>query len=112
MIFCTCIKNLGLQVLHLALTIKCILLLVVTNFIVDHLSNNSLGLDYGCGKGPVITEQLKKKGYEIDLYDPYFYPNETYLDKSYDYIFSCEVFEHFYNPKEELIKLKNILKKA
>ena len=83
----------------------------VTNFIVDHLSNDSLGLDYGCGKGPVITEQLKKKGYKIDLYDPYFYPNETYLNKSYDYIFSCEVFEHFYNPKDELIKLKNILKK-
>ena len=83
----------------------------VTNFIVDHLSNDSLGLDYGCGKGPVITEQLKKKGYKIDLYDPYFYPNETYLNKSYDYIFSCEVFEHFYNPKDELFKLKNILKK-
>lgn len=82
----------------------------VTNAILKLLSNDSLGLDYGCGKGPVITEQLRKKGYEIDLYDPYFYPDESYLDKSYDYIFSCEVFEHFYNPKEELIKLKNILK--
>lgn len=82
----------------------------VTNAILNRFSNDSLGLDYGCGKGPVITEQLKKKGYKIDLYDPYFYPNETYIENIYDYIFSCEVFEHFYNPKEEIIKLKNILK--
>ena len=82
----------------------------VTHAILELTSSESLGLDYGCGKGPVITEQLRKKGYEIDLYDPYFYPNEEYLEKKYDYIFSCEVFEHFYEPKKELQKLKSILK--
>ena len=82
----------------------------VTNTIMEMCSNDMLGLDYGCGKGPVITEQLKKKDYTIDLYDPYFHPNEEYLNKTYDFIFSCEVFEHFYNPKEELTKLKSILK--
>lgn len=82
----------------------------VTHAILELTSSESLGLDYGCGKGPVITEQLRKEGYEIDLYDPYFYPNEEYLEKKYDYIFSCEVFEHFYEPKKELQKLKSILK--
>ena len=68
-----------------------------------------LGLDYGCGKGPVITHQLKAKGFLIDLYDPYFYPDTSYLHKTYDYIFSCEVFEHFYHPFDEITKLRKLL---
>ena len=71
---------------------------------------DQLGLDYGCGKGPVITTQLTKKGYRIVLYDPYFYPSEDYLKHEYDYIFSCEVFEHFYHPKQEIEKLVRLLK--
>jgi len=82
----------------------------VTNAVLELFPNNKVGLDYGCGRGPVITEQLKKHGYSIDLYDPYYYPDNDYLTKTYDFIFSCEVFEHFYNPKEELAKLKSILK--
>lgn len=81
----------------------------VTEAVLKYCSNNSLGLDYGCGKGPVITEQLKKHGYTIDLFDPYFYPNHDYFEKKYDFIFSCEVFEHFYNPKEEIEKLRKLL---
>lgn len=68
------------------------------------------GLDYGCGKGPVISKQLLEKGFEIDLYDPYFYPDTSYLNKCYDFIFSCEVFEHFYHPFDEINKLHSILK--
>lgn len=83
----------------------------VTNAIIEHCSNDKKGLDYGCGKGPVITEQLIKKGYEIDLYDPFFYPDEKYLKNKYDFIFSCEVFEHFYQPAFEINKLKNLLHK-
>ena len=82
----------------------------VTNTILEYCSTEMLGLDYGCGKGPVISKQLIEKGYKIDLFDPYFYPNTAYLNKQYDFIFSCEVFEHFYNPFEEIKKLHRILK--
>jgi SAM-dependent methyltransferase len=68
------------------------------------------GLDYGCGPGPAITSVLRKSGYQVQLFDPYFHPDFSYLDKHYHYIFSCEVFEHFYQPKQEIEKLINLLK--
>ncbi|MDM1355915.1 class I SAM-dependent methyltransferase [Myroides marinus] len=82
----------------------------VTNTVLENCTPDMLGLDYGCGKGPVITKQLVEKGYKVNLYDPYFHPDTAYLDSQYDYIFSCEVFEHFYNPLEEIKKLSSILK--
>lgn len=81
----------------------------VTETILNLCTTDMLGLDYGCGKGPVITEQLKAKGFLIDLYDPYFYPDTTYKNKMYDFIFSCEVFEHFYHPFDEITKLRTLL---
>lgn len=84
----------------------------VTNTVLAHCTPAMLGLDYGCGKGPVITKQLVEQGYTVDLYDPFFYPDLTYLDKIYDYIFSCEVFEHFYSTYNEIDKLTKILKQG
>lgn len=82
----------------------------VTSQILERCTPEMLGLDFGCGKGPVITKQLRDKGYQVNLYDPFFYPNPTYIDFMYDYIFSCEVFEHFYCPMKEISKLYNLLK--
>lgn len=84
----------------------------VTNALLKYCSTEMIGLDYGCGKGPVITHQLKARGFSIDLYDPYFYPDTSYLNKQYDYIFSCEVFEHFYHPQKEINQLKSLLKQG
>lgn len=84
----------------------------ITNYILNHCNSTMLGLDFGCGKGPVITKQLLEKNFQINLYDPYFHPDLDYLDYQYDYIFSCEVFEHFYNPCNEISKLGRSLKKG
>lgn len=81
----------------------------VTETILNMCTTDMLGLDYGCGKGPVITEQLKTKGFRVDLYDPFFYPDRSYENKLYHFIFSCEVFEHFYKPYDELNKLEKLL---
>lgn len=82
----------------------------ITNAIIENQKKEQLGLDYGCGTGPVISKQLQDKGYIVHLFDPYFYPDLDYLNHQFDYIFSCEVFEHFHQPKQEIEKLVQLLK--
>lgn len=70
---------------------------------------NSLGLDYGCGTGPVISVELRNKGYSVNLYDPYFAIYPEVLKKSYDFIICCEVMEHFQKPRIEFERLFKLL---
>ena len=82
----------------------------ITNAVSEDFSQTAKGLDYGCGTGPVATFMLEKKAYDITLYDPFFYPDTSYENEQYDFIICCEVMEHFFNPKTEFQKLKNLLK--
>ncbi len=81
----------------------------ITNAVYKNFSNKSKGLDYGCGTGPVAAHILEQKGFNITLYDPYFYPDVSYKNKTYDFIICCEVMEHFYEPNKEFKKLKELL---
>lgn len=82
----------------------------ITNAILKLCDSKTLGLDFGCGSAPVITHQLQKKGYTINLFDIYFHPDLNYQNYLYDYIFSCEVFEHLYHPNKEITALLQLLK--
>ncbi len=82
----------------------------VIQTVLENFNTAHLGLDYGCGTGPVISKVLNDNGYHVKLYDPYFYPDDDYINHTYDYIFGCEVFEHFYQPKQEIEKLLELLK--
>ncbi len=75
-----------------------------------HCVQGSCGLDFGSGSGPVLAMLLKENGYQVEMYDPYFCPNPSVLEKYYDFIVSCEVIEHFYSPHVEFTKLKKLLK--
>lgn len=68
-------------------------------------------LDFGCGPGPVLAELLKKEGFKVDIYDPYFSPLEVFRNKTYDLITSTEVFEHLKEPLETIDLLKKHLSK-
>jgi 2-polyprenyl-3-methyl-5-hydroxy-6-metoxy-1,4-benzoquinol methylase len=67
------------------------------------------GLDYGCGHGPALADILRSDGFDVDLYDPFFFPNKDVLYKKYDFITCTEVVEHFFNPLKEFTILNNLL---
>ncbi len=67
-------------------------------------------LEYGSGPEPVFSEVLRREGYEVTSYDPYFLPDDAYLNNTYGIITSTEVFEHFVEPAEEFEKLVSLLK--
>jgi hypothetical protein len=67
------------------------------------------GLDFGAGTGPVASKMLEDKGFDIDKYDPFFYPDKRCFDKKYDFILSCEVIEHFRRPCDEFLLLFKML---
>ena len=81
----------------------------ITYFVLEHCLAKHKGLDFGSGTGPVISSVLMKNGYDIVQYDPFFAPQQELLNNSYDYIVSCEVFEHFYQPKLEIDRLISLL---
>ncbi len=55
-------------------------------------------LEFGSGPGPVLSELLKREGFEVDIYDKFFSPKKVYKDKLYDYVTSTEVIEHISDP--------------
>jgi 2-polyprenyl-3-methyl-5-hydroxy-6-metoxy-1,4-benzoquinol methylase len=82
----------------------------ITNYVLANCLPTNKGLDFGSGTGPVITSMLRKKDYDVVVYDPFFAPNHNIFKTTYDYILSCEVFEHLNNPKKEIDRLTSLLK--
>jgi SAM-dependent methyltransferase len=67
------------------------------------------GLDYGCGPGPVAAVMLRERGFDVELYDPFFAPDRSVLARTYDFILCSEVVEHFHRPAEEFDRLGQLL---
>ena len=76
---------------------------------IDTLENTKKALDYGCGPGPVLQKLLEKLGFATDIYDPFFYPTQSFLKKRYDLITCTEVLEHLKNPLATLRILEFLL---
>lgn len=74
------------------------------------LNKGGLALDYGSGPGPVLFALMQEHFEEVYHYDPFYHPEESYLDQQYDVITSTEVVEHFVDPLKEFAKLRDLLK--
>lgn len=68
------------------------------------------GLDFGAGPGPALAIMLEEAGYDMTLYDPFYYPDKSVLDKRYDFVTCTEAIEHFYHPDKEWATLLGLLK--
>ena len=73
------------------------------------LSISNKGLDFGCGHGPALADIFIKEGFEIKLYDPFFFPNKNILKQKFDFITCSETVEHFHNPYEEFNLINRLL---
>ena len=74
------------------------------------LSPGARGLDVGSGPGPTLSLMLQERGFPMETYDPYFAPNPSVLEQSYDFITATETVEHFYDPGNEFARLTKLLR--
>ncbi|MFP4160303.1 MAG: class I SAM-dependent methyltransferase [Desulfobacterales bacterium] len=68
------------------------------------------GLDFGCGPGPALAAMFRESGYLIELYDKFYAPDNSVLEKTYDFIAAAEVAEHLEKPGRELARLMEMLR--
>lgn len=78
--------------------------------LLQQLKPASRGLDFGCGPGPTLSLVLAEAGHRVDLYDPFYAPDEGVFSRQYDFISSSEVLEHLRAPGVELNRLWSLLK--
>lgn len=76
--------------------------------ILPYLNKGSHGLDFGCGPNPVLAGLLEKEGFEMDVYDPFFFPNRPEI--TFDFITCTETVEHFHHPATSFIGMISLLK--
>lgn len=72
------------------------------------LDAGSRGIDYGSGPEGVLAGILRGRGFICDTYDPVFDPGVP--APPYDFAACAEVFEHFRNPGEEIMRLPALLR--
>ena len=75
----------------------------------ERIPENGRGLDFGCGPGPTLSLMFEEQGRTMQLYDPFYAPDEAVLDGEYDFITATEVAEHLHCPGRELERLWALL---
>jgi SAM-dependent methyltransferase len=78
--------------------------------LLQRLTANSQGLDFGCGPGPCLSVMLEEQGHSMDLFDLYYANNSSVFERQYDFITATEVVEHLSQPMVELQRLWDLLK--
>jgi hypothetical protein len=76
------------------------------------ITKTAKGLDYGSGPTPVLAILLKKDGYQIATYDPFFTNDSAVLNNQYDYLTCVETAEHFHHPEKEWNIMSKLVKKG
>ncbi len=64
-------------------------------------SEQNTGLDFGCGPGPLLAQMLTEAGKQMQVWDPFYAPEQEALQKKYHFISCTEAIEHFISPAKE-----------
>ena len=78
----------------------------------ERIPHAASGLDFGSGPGPALSLMFEEQGHRMDLYDPFYAPDEGVLEHAYDFITATEVAEHLHRPAFELERLWSLLRPA
>lgn len=82
----------------------------LTDPLLERLQPAATGLDFGCGPGPALAVMLREAGMDMALYDPFYFPERSVLERRYDFITCTEVVEHLHRPAESFRQLDGMLK--
>jgi hypothetical protein len=80
--------------------------------LLEKLSPNQVGLDFGCGPGPALPALMEAQGHRMDVYDPFYFNDPTVFQKQYDFICATEVVEHLSDPNDVFGVLFNLLRRG
>ena len=76
----------------------------------ERLTPDSNGLDFGSGPGPLLKIMFEEQGHSMSVFDTFYAPDLTVFDRAYDFISTSEVVEHLHDPMHELDRLWSCLK--
>lgn len=78
--------------------------------VIAELHGNERGLDFGCGRTRLLSQIFDVKGFNMDSYDPFYFPDQSIWKKSYEFVVMNEVIEHLSDPSATLVRLRSIVK--
>lgn len=79
---------------------------------IKFLAPGMTGLDFGCGPFPMLAKLMGERGFPMDYYDPYFFPEKRKLRDKYDFVTATEVVEHFNEPLLSWKELVSMVRKG
>jgi trans-aconitate methyltransferase len=81
----------------------------LANPLISRVPPGSIGLDFGSGPEPVLSQMLTEAGLRVHLYDLFYARDQAVWSRRYDFITASEVIEHLHNPRAELDRLFSVL---
>ncbi|QJQ96140.1 MULTISPECIES: class I SAM-dependent methyltransferase [Halomonadaceae] len=78
--------------------------------LLERLAPGAEGLDFGAGPGPTLSVMFEEAGHSMAIYDPFFAPDGSVLERRYDFVTATEVVEHMFEPGREFARLAALLR--
>ena len=81
----------------------------LANPLLERVRPGSVGLDFGSGPGPTLPQMLEEADLRVELYDPFYAPDESVWGRRYGFVAASEVVEHLREPAAEFSRLFGVL---